>query len=126
MTNDISTTAHRIAADIIDALPNDDMLAELVTDQGLVVEHDGATWVVWLRPIDGRIVVWGGNDVDEDMNALLEVAIDKPCPCELHDYHTGDVLRAATWTELARSVAAADDDGGRGVIDVDGGSAYVA
>lgn len=44
----------------------------------------------------------------------------------LHDYRTGDAIRPATATELADSLAAACDDGGAGVIMVDGRSCYVA
>ena len=43
----------------------------------------------------------------------------------LYDYITGDEIRNATENELRSSVAAASDDGGRGVIDIDGRSCYV-
>jgi hypothetical protein len=44
----------------------------------------------------------------------------------LHDYATGDKIRPATFAELQRSLAAAEDDGGRGVFALDGRSVYVA
>lgn len=44
----------------------------------------------------------------------------------LYDYQTGDAIRAATADELAASIAAAESDGGAGVILVDGRSCYVA
>lgn len=43
----------------------------------------------------------------------------------LYDYRTGEYLRPATADELRRSVEAADRDGGRGVIEVDGRTVYV-
>lgn len=43
----------------------------------------------------------------------------------LCDYRTGDVVRVATVGEWERSVAAAEQDSGRGVIEVDGRSCYV-
>ncbi len=44
---------------------------------------------------------------------------------KLIDYKTGETLRDATTEELEASKAAADSDGGRGVISVDGRSVYV-
>lgn len=43
----------------------------------------------------------------------------------LCDYRTGDSIRAATADEQAESIAAAERDGGRGVIVVDGRAVYV-
>jgi hypothetical protein len=43
----------------------------------------------------------------------------------LYDYRTGYYLRAATGEELAESLAAAEDDDGRGIIQADGRSCYV-
>lgn len=43
----------------------------------------------------------------------------------LFDYQTGEYLRLATPEETSASLAAADVDGGSGVIIVDGRSAYV-
>lgn len=42
----------------------------------------------------------------------------------LHDYKTGEYIREATEAELAASIDAAEHDGGSGVIQVDGQSAY--
>lgn len=44
---------------------------------------------------------------------------------KLIDYRTGEYVREATDEELQASVAAAEQDGGSGVIDVDGRSCYV-
>ncbi len=44
---------------------------------------------------------------------------------DLHDYKTGDCIRAATAGELAASIDAAKTDGGAGVIAVEGRSCYV-
>ena len=44
----------------------------------------------------------------------------------LHDYQTGELIRAATPEEMSASVEAAEHDGGAGVIEVDGRSCYVA
>lgn len=43
----------------------------------------------------------------------------------LCDYRTGTTLRRATATECAASLAAAQRDGGRGVIEIDGRACYV-
>jgi hypothetical protein len=43
----------------------------------------------------------------------------------LIDYHTGLSIRVATEAEYLESVAAAEDDGGAGVIEVDGVLCYV-
>lgn len=43
----------------------------------------------------------------------------------LYDYQTAEALRNATAEELAASVAAAEHDGGAGVIEADGRSCYV-
>lgn len=44
----------------------------------------------------------------------------------LRDYQTGEAIRPATLAELAASIEATRDDGGAGVIVVDGRSCYVA
>jgi hypothetical protein len=43
----------------------------------------------------------------------------------LIDYHTGLSIRVATEAEYLESVAAAEDDGGAGMIEVDGVLCYV-
>lgn len=48
-----------------------------------------------------------------------------PEPGALHDYRTGDYLREATQAETDESIAQAEDDGGAGVIEVDGRRCYV-
>ena len=119
--------ANEIAAEIIEALPDDDMLARLLSDEGLTVGDAGRTWVAWLRNDScGTLAVWAGNDIDPGMDSVVEVEIGKQCPYHVHDYATGDMIRRATWAELARSLAAEDEDGGRGVFGLDGVAAYVA
>lgn len=44
---------------------------------------------------------------------------------DLYDYDTADVIRPATREEREASLAAAERDGGSGVIEVDGRSCYV-
>lgn len=44
----------------------------------------------------------------------------------LHNYETGDFIRVATTDEFSASVAAAEIDGGAGVITVDGVRCYVS
>jgi len=44
----------------------------------------------------------------------------------LYDYKTGEYIRPATAAEAAESMAAAEFDGGSGVIIVAGRSCYVA
>ena len=44
----------------------------------------------------------------------------------LFDYNTAEYIREATTAEVAESIAAAETDGGAGVIDVDGRHCYVA
>lgn len=44
----------------------------------------------------------------------------------LYNYQTGALIRSATDAEREASEAAALDDGGSGVIEVDGVSCYVA
>ena len=44
---------------------------------------------------------------------------------DLMDYSTGEIVRIATAAELAESIAAAEIDGGAGVIDVDGRRCWV-
>ena len=43
----------------------------------------------------------------------------------LFDYYTADYIREATAAEIAESFAAAETDGGAGVIIVDGRHCYV-
>ena len=47
-------------------------------------------------------------------------------PPTLMDYYTAEDIRPATRDEYHESLDAADDDGGAGVIDVDGRRCYVA
>jgi hypothetical protein len=46
-------------------------------------------------------------------------------PINLCDYKTGEVIRLATPDEARASAAAAERDGGAGVIEVDGRSCFV-
>lgn len=70
---------------------------------------------------------WAGTaiaDIPEAAwNELLGQAINA-IPANLHDYQTGQYLRPATAEELAASIAAAETDGGAGVIEVDGRTVY--
>jgi len=59
---------------------------------------------------------WG---IDHGVDALAE---DHGT---LHDYDTAAAIRPATAEERAESVAAAETDGGAGVIRVDGRRCYV-
>lgn len=43
----------------------------------------------------------------------------------LHDYRTGDFIRHASLPEYLASLQAAETDGGRGVIEIDGRSYFV-
>lgn len=43
----------------------------------------------------------------------------------LYNYATGEAIRPATAAEMAESIAAAERDGGHGIIVVDGVSCYV-
>ena len=60
--------------------------------------------------------------------ARLTCRVEPACIADgdstLHDYRTGDFLRAATPAEAAESIAAAQRDGGSGVILVDGRPCY--
>lgn len=119
--------ANEIAADIIEALPDDDLLIGLQSDEGQAISDAGRTWVVWLRDDSyDTLAVWAGNDIDPNMDSVVEVPIARRCPHHVHNYATGAVIRRATWAELARSLAAAAEDGGRGVVDLDGVAVYVA
>ena len=67
----------------------------------------------------------GNNDKDKTMNRnATPGTIDMATPV-LCRYDTGDPIRNATAEELAESIAAADNDGGAGVIEIDGRSCYV-
>jgi hypothetical protein len=50
---------------------------------------------------------------------ILDMDTTTDTTANLHDYLTGEYLRPATADELARSLAAAEKDAGRGVIEVD-------
>lgn len=65
--------ATEIAADIVDGMLDNDMLASLLSDEGLTVGDAGRTWVVWLN--GDRVAVWAGNDIDPDMDSVVEVKI---------------------------------------------------
>lgn len=109
MTTDTNPTAHTIADKVIASLPDADMLAQLMTDEGLTV--DGMT--VWYREGDGRIVVWAGNDNDPDMNRLVEVPWTT---FRLFDGDTTDEIGPATAAQIEASLAAGDT----GLILIDG------
>lgn len=78
-TNNITTTTEKIAAEAVEAMLDgtfdaDDM--ELLTsDEGMTVEDEGTSFVVWFRKSDNRIVVWSGNDHDFDMGKLVELEV---------------------------------------------------
>lgn len=55
----------------------------------------------------------------------LTFAADSIRSGHLVDYRTGETIRPATEEERKASLAAAEQDGGRGVIEVDGRSVYV-
>ena len=63
---------------------------------------------------------------------LLQTAVSllrdasAPSPGTLTDYQTGETIRRATPSERSASLAAAETDGGSGVIKVDGRSCFVA
>lgn len=108
MTNTTATAAHNIAAKVIASLPDADMLAQLMTDDGLKV--DG--WVVWYRETDGRIIVWAGHDTDPNMDGVVEVPW---ATYALFDADTADKIGPATAEQISASLAAGDT----GVILVD-------
>lgn len=127
MTNNITAAANIIAANIIAALPDDELMTLLQSDGGCPIVEPDRTWVAWYRADDDKLVVWAGNDIDPDMNAVIEVPVTKACPFSRFDYGTGERLGAATWAEYGASLAAAEDDGGRGVFaGADGRAVYVA
>jgi hypothetical protein len=95
-----------------------EFLDELSSEEGFVIPEDEI--VVWMNTENRTVVVWGGNNFDEDMSKLAEVKLDH----DLYVYATGEKLRPATTDELNASVLAADSDGGRGVIEVDGMKVY--
>ena len=65
----------------------------------------------------------GNTLITKAMNAeALETPMNKPT---LYNYKTGARVREATRKELAASKAAAQEDGGAGVIMVDGVPCYV-
>lgn len=78
-TNNITTTAQKIAEDAIEAFgdgtfDSDDM-EQLTSDTGMIVEDQGTSFVVWFRRSDSRVVVWSGNDHDYDMSKLVELPV---------------------------------------------------
>jgi hypothetical protein len=133
-----TTTAAEIANMMVDqitmhddskfALDDSDRVA-LISDNGMTVSDGDHTWVVWLRDDSGvdTVVVWAGNDIDPDMGGVVEVKISREQSAyHLSDYNTGKTIRRATFCEWHRSLAAAEDDGGRGVFELDGRRVYVA
>ena len=99
----------------------------LHTADGLQVDHLGHTYTVWLRDdiITDTVVVWSGNDTDPDMTHIVELEIRSESDRDLCDYRTGDRIRAATYTEWAWSILAANEDGGAGVVDDNGWKWFV-
>ena len=67
----------------------------------------------------------GDDAARAEVIAVLLDAAASDDAATLHDYATGEALRPATAEELAASVAAAETDGGSGVIEVDGRRCYV-
>lgn len=71
-----------------------------------------------------------GITVSEESSCVLmhliedRIAADSAEVVSLHDHATGEEIRDATPAELAESAAAAELDGGIGVILVDGRSCY--
>ena len=66
---------------------------------------------------------WRGCIMAGDYDAMYEVE-DEQAVAMLCDYYTGESVRPASRDELAASIAQAAQDGGRGVIQVDGRSVY--
>lgn len=77
--NKITDTTAKIAAEAVEAMLDgtfdDDDMELLTSDEGMTVEDDGASFVVWFRKADNRIVVWSGNDHDFDMGKLVELEV---------------------------------------------------
>lgn len=95
----------------------------VVTDDGETIEqllwqaaHDAIR-----RQDDGTWVAMSPALADHERTALRRY-IDAGRLC---DYQTGEVIRHATPAERAESLAAAERDGGRGAIEVDGRTCYV-
>ena len=57
---------------------------------------------------------------------MSNAATEQQSTASLHDYQTGDALRLATEDELRSSISAAQEDGGAGVIIIDGRACFVA
>jgi hypothetical protein len=81
---------------------------------------------------DPSCTFWGLTEEDSVvLSPTGEIAIYSPpgllwrAAGDLHDYETGDVLRAASPAEARSSEEAATADGGAGVIKVEGRSCYV-
>lgn len=125
------TVAETMMARIICADPavtlEDSDRGALFTADGLQVDHLGRTYTVWLRDdiITATVVVWSGNDTDPDMSHIVELEIRSVSDRDLCDYRTGDRIRAATYTEWSRSILAANEDGGAGVVDDNGWKWFV-
>ena len=79
MTTHTTTTAHKIAAEAVEAMLDgtfdDDDMEQLTSDTGMTVEEQGTSFVVWFRKSDSRVVVWSGNDHDFDMGKLVELPV---------------------------------------------------
>jgi hypothetical protein len=57
---------------------------------------------------------------------MSNATTEQQSTANLYDYQTGDDLRPATEDELRSSIDAARQDGGAGVIEIDGRSCFVA
>ena len=57
---------------------------------------------------------------------MSNAAAEPQSTASLYDYQTGDALRPATEDEFRSSIDAAQQDGGAGVIEIDGRSCFVA
>ena len=85
-------------------------------------EPDGAPYgaSIWFHSPQrkGETMNTHYNDVTTNFRTFRHCA-------DLMDYSTGEIVRTATAAELAESIAAAEIDGGAGVIDVDGRRCWV-
>ena len=57
---------------------------------------------------------------------MSNATTEQQSTANLYDYQTGDALRPTTEDELRSSIDAARQDGGAGVIEIDGRSCFVA
>lgn len=83
---------------------------------------------------DNRVIAWRRTDGavaletngDPVFGDEAQAWINDQDHGTIHNYKTGEAIRPATAIEEAESKAAAERDGGSGVITVDGISCYVA